>query len=69
MWTVLALLSPVVALVVAAGVMDLRVRRRGVRHSVDGRSARDDRRRNESELRLRSNQQDYGHHGGLGGGV
>ncbi len=66
MWTVLALLSPVVALVVAAGVMDLRARRRGVRHSIDGRSARDDRRTNEADLRLRSNHQDYGNmHGGI----
>jgi hypothetical protein len=56
----------VVALTVGA-VVDLRARRRGQRiRGVDGAAVHDARRRNEADLRMRTNRSDYG--SGWGGG-
>lgn len=62
-------LGVLAALLVAAGVTDLRARRRGHYNGVDGKAARDARRLNEAEMNMRSNGsiRDSGG-GGFGGG-
>lgn len=58
-------LGPLAVLIVAAGVIDFRARRRGLRYTgVDAKKAGDDRRRNEADLRSRSNDLGYGNPGG-----
>lgn len=47
-------------LIAIMAVMDLRARRHGRRLHVDGGVARDERRRNETDLRTRSNHPDFG---------
>lgn len=56
----LLILAPVLALMVAAAVIDLRSRRGRRIAGVDSRAARDERRTNEADLRTRSNDQHYG---------
>ncbi len=66
MWFVFLLLGVVAALMVWAAVIDIRSRRRGVRGiRIDRRAARDQAHVNESDLRMRSNDQGFG---GFNGG-
>ena len=63
------LLGVVVVLFIAAGVIDLRARRRKVRYTgVDGKAARDARRINEANLNTRGNGGIRDAGGGFGSG-